>query len=185
MDERNGEQPANIKVCDHDEPCACHVVGYTQGKDKAHFEVRNALDAGHAQDCGCEPCLTARHVMHRWFATQHETAGDPSLGEALEGVAYDYITNILSGTARAEMIRVLSEDPDFDAEACDAVLRIQADAIASSVMAILPRVNRELLHIIATVLVGHSHQATAMAESFARDALMLGRLGRARQDEED
>ena len=81
------------------------------------------------------------------------------------------------------MISVLSEDPGFDAEACDAVLRIQADAIASSVMAILPRVNQELLHIIATVLVGYSHQATQMAESFARDALMLGRLGR--EDEED
>ncbi|MYE41251.1 MAG: hypothetical protein F4X27_13655 [Chloroflexi bacterium] len=173
----------STKVCDHDEPCACYVEGYTQGKDKAHFEVRNSLDAGHARDCGCEPCLTARHVMRQWFATQHEMAGDPSLGEALEGVAYDYITNIPSGTAHTHMISVLSEDPGFDAEACDAVLRIQADAIASSVMAILPRVNQELLHIIATVLVGHSHQAPQMAESFARDALMLGRLGR--EDEED
>ena len=171
------------KVCDHDEPCACYVEGYTQGKDKAHFEVRNSLDAGHAQDCGCEPCLTARHVMRRWFATQHEMTGGPSLGEALEGVAYDYIANILSETARDEMISVLSEDPDFDAAACDAPLRLQANAIASSVMASLPRVNQELLHIIATVLVGHSHQSTAMAESFARDALMLGRLGR--EDKED
>ena len=33
MDERNGEQPANNKVCDHDEPCACYVEGYTQGKE--------------------------------------------------------------------------------------------------------------------------------------------------------
>ena len=32
----------SIKVCDHDEPCACYVEGYAQGKDKAHFEVRNA-----------------------------------------------------------------------------------------------------------------------------------------------
>jgi len=175
----------STKVCDHDEPCACYVEGYTQGKDKAHFEVRNSLDAGHARDCGCEPCLTARHVMRQWFATQHKITGDPSLGEALEGVAYDYITNILSETARAHIINVLSEAPDFDAEACDAVLRIQADAIADAVMAALPRVNREALRIIATVLVGHSHQATQMAESFARDALMLGRLGRGREDEED
>ncbi len=158
------------KVCDHDEPCACYVEGYAQGKDKAHFEVRNALDAGHAQDCGCEPCLTARSIMRRWFATQHETTGDPSLGEALEGVAYNYIANILSETARDEMISVLSEDPDFDAAACDDVLRMQAHVISSSVMSSLPRVNQELLHIIATALVGHSHQATAMAESFARDA---------------
>ena len=97
-------------------------------------------------------------------------------------MAYNYITNILQETARADMIRVLSEDPDFDAEACDAPLRLQAHVISSSVMASLPRVNRELLRIIATVLVGHSHQAAQMAESFARNALLLGRLDR--EDEE-
>ena len=158
------------KVCDHDEPCGCYVEGYAQGKDKAHFEVRGVLDAGHAQDCGCEPCLTAREVLHRWFATQHEAAGDPAMGGALEEVAYNYIANILSETARDEMISVLSEDPAFDAAACDDVLRMQAHVISSSVMSSLPRVNQELLYIIATALVGHSHQATAMAESFARDA---------------
>ena len=170
------------KVCDHDEPCACYVEGYAQGKDKAHFEVRGVLDAGHADDCGCEPCNTAREVLRRWFAMGHETAGDPSMATTLEQVAQDYITNLIEATAYADMVRVLSEDPGFDAEACDAPLRMQANLISSTVMASMPRVNRETLRIIATILVGHSHQAALMAESFARNALLLGRLDR--EDEE-
>ena len=58
------------QVCDHDEPCGCYVEGYAQGKDKAHFEVRNILGAGHADGCGCEPCQTLQQVAlqlaERW-----------------------------------------------------------------------------------------------------------------------
>ena len=54
-------------VCDHDEPCGCYVEGYFQGKDKAHLEVRKVLAAGHAADCGCEPCRTVREVLRRGY----------------------------------------------------------------------------------------------------------------------
>lgn len=50
------------QVCDHEEPCACYVEGYAQGREKAHFEVRNALENGHSDQCGCEPCKTFLHV---------------------------------------------------------------------------------------------------------------------------
>ena len=53
------------QVCDHEEACGCYVEGYTQGKDKAHFEIRHIRDAGHVGDCGCEPCKTVREVV-RW-----------------------------------------------------------------------------------------------------------------------
>ena len=43
--------------------CACYGSGYTNGKDKAHFEVRT-WDGGHADGCGCEPCQTVRAVAH-------------------------------------------------------------------------------------------------------------------------
>ena len=172
------KQGNETRVCDHEDPCGCYAEGYAQGKNKAHFEIRGVLDAGHADDCGCEPCLTSREVLHRWFATGYERTGDPSLVPAIEEVAQDYITKLIEAAAYAEMVRVLSEDPNFDAEASDAPLRMQADLIASTVMASMPRVNREILHIIATALVGHSHQAAGLAESFARDALALGRLGK-------
>ena len=46
--------------------------GYAAGKDKAHFEVRNVLEASHADHCGCEPCITVRIVAlqlaRRWGA---------------------------------------------------------------------------------------------------------------------
>ena len=57
-------------ACDHEETCGCYVEGYVQGKDKAHFEVRNILQANHAAECGCEPCQTLRQVAlqlaRRW-----------------------------------------------------------------------------------------------------------------------
>lgn len=45
-----------LQLCDHDEPCGCYVAG----KDKAHFDIRNALLGGHAVDCGCESCKSIR-----------------------------------------------------------------------------------------------------------------------------
>ena len=50
--------------------CDAYGAGYSAGKSKAHFEVRNLdhdLDAG----CGCEPCKTARIVRARRGATRH------------------------------------------------------------------------------------------------------------------
>ena len=67
QDGRIGSDP---QVCDCDLPCGCYVEGYAQGKDKAHFEVRNILRAGHADGCGCEPCQTLQQVAlqlaERW-----------------------------------------------------------------------------------------------------------------------
>ena len=69
QDGRIGSDP---QKCDHDEPCGCYVEGYAQGRDKAHFELRNILGAGHADGCGCEPCRTLREVAlqmaDRWGA---------------------------------------------------------------------------------------------------------------------
>ena len=45
------------------ELCGCYVEGYAQGKDKAHFEVRQLLGANHATGCGCEPCKTVQAVL--------------------------------------------------------------------------------------------------------------------------
>ena len=63
MDSMNDKKSAEARVCDHEETCACYVEGYAQGKDKAHFEVRNARDGNHASDCCCEPCKTVRAVL--------------------------------------------------------------------------------------------------------------------------
>ena len=49
--------------CDHGDPCACYGEGYATGKGAAHLEIRTILDGGHAQGCGCEPCLTVRAVL--------------------------------------------------------------------------------------------------------------------------
>ena len=47
------------------EPCACYAEGYAQGKEKAHFEIRAALDSNHATSCGCEPCEPVREILRR------------------------------------------------------------------------------------------------------------------------
>ena len=52
-------------VCDCPEPCACYAEGYAQGKEKAHFEIRNVIDSNHADRCGCEPCITVREIARR------------------------------------------------------------------------------------------------------------------------
>ena len=52
-------------VCDCPEPCGCYAEGYAHGKEKAHFEVRMALDSNHAARCGCEPCMTVREILSR------------------------------------------------------------------------------------------------------------------------
>ena len=46
--------------CIHDSECPCYSMGYSDGKDKAHFELRAHVRANHAADCGCEPCKTER-----------------------------------------------------------------------------------------------------------------------------
>ena len=38
---------------------------YAAGKDKANFDLRH-WDRSHANDCGCEPCVTVRAVL--WTA---------------------------------------------------------------------------------------------------------------------
>ena len=46
--------------------CAAYGDGYSDGKDKAYFEIDVALDeANHAAGCGCRPCATVRAVLER------------------------------------------------------------------------------------------------------------------------
>lgn len=42
--------------------CAGFAEGYTQGKAKAHMEVRHQHTSRHSDDCGCAPCSTVRQV---------------------------------------------------------------------------------------------------------------------------
>ena len=58
----------------HHEPAGCQLPGcgrcadfnegYTAGKGKAHFEVRD-LDHDPDAGCGCDPCKTIRIVRAR------------------------------------------------------------------------------------------------------------------------
>ena len=56
---------------------AAYGQGYADGKDKAHMEVRTIATAGHAWDCGCEPCITARAVLIAYLPDLAE-CGAPS-----------------------------------------------------------------------------------------------------------
>ena len=47
----------------HNDDSPDYGQGYAEGKDKVHMEVRTIAGAGHAWDCGCEPCITARAVL--------------------------------------------------------------------------------------------------------------------------
>ena len=46
-------------------------TGYSVGKAKAHFEIRQWRPGNHSHDCGCEVCLTVRRVL-----TEYEYAKD-------------------------------------------------------------------------------------------------------------
>ena len=45
--------------------CGCYVEGYSDGKDKAHFETREMTADHDWRNCGCEPCITVRAVLKR------------------------------------------------------------------------------------------------------------------------
>ena len=45
--------------------CGIYSVGYSAGKDKAHFEVRAWRPDDHSRACSCNPCRTARAVLDR------------------------------------------------------------------------------------------------------------------------
>ena len=51
------------RVCDCPEPCACYSEGYTQGKEKAYFEINNFDWTNHAKGCGCKGCATFGKVI--------------------------------------------------------------------------------------------------------------------------
>ena len=52
-------------VCNCPEPCACYAEGYTQGRDKAYFEMNNFNWTQHAKGCACEGCTAFGKVMVR------------------------------------------------------------------------------------------------------------------------
>ena len=45
--------------------CEAYGDGYTAGKEKAYFEVRNWSPTDHAPSCGCNPCMAARSVIEK------------------------------------------------------------------------------------------------------------------------
>ena len=57
--------------------CADFFEGYSVGKAKTHFELRN-LDHDPAVGCGCEPCKTARIVRARRGAAARYAVRDVS-----------------------------------------------------------------------------------------------------------
>ena len=52
-------------ACNCPEPCACYAEGYTQGKDKAYFEMNNFDWTQHAKGCVCEGCTAFGKVLVR------------------------------------------------------------------------------------------------------------------------
>ena len=62
------------QVGDCPEPCACYCEGYTQGKDKAYFEMSNFDWTQHAKGCGCEPCSAFGKVLVRML--EHMATGE-------------------------------------------------------------------------------------------------------------
>ena len=45
--------------------CEAYGDGYTAGKEKAYFEVRNWHPKEHAPSCGCNACMAARSVIEK------------------------------------------------------------------------------------------------------------------------
>ena len=43
--------------------CGCYTEGYLDGKNKAHFEIREMTAHHDWRNCGCEPCITVRAVL--------------------------------------------------------------------------------------------------------------------------
>ena len=70
QDERTHESASfahNYAAC-QDPACAlCDAYGdgYSAGKEKAYFEVRNWHPKQHAPSCGCNPCMAARSVLSK------------------------------------------------------------------------------------------------------------------------
>ena len=55
--------------CDHPDPCGCYADGYAAGKERAHWEVRNAGLGVHDAGCGCEARRAADRVLEIWLET--------------------------------------------------------------------------------------------------------------------
>ena len=49
--------------CDHPDPCACYAEGFAAGRERAHWEVRNAGLGVHDAGCGCDACMSAARVL--------------------------------------------------------------------------------------------------------------------------
>ena len=62
-----GESTHDYAVCQAPICALCDAYGdgYTAGKEKAYFEVRNWHPKEHAPSCGCNPCMAARSVMSK------------------------------------------------------------------------------------------------------------------------
>ena len=49
--------------CDHPDPCACYAEGFAAGRERAHWEVRNAGLGVPDGGCGCDACMSAARVL--------------------------------------------------------------------------------------------------------------------------
>ena len=53
------------RVCDCPEAYGRYAKGYSQGKDRAYFEMSNFDWTQHAKGCGCEQCSAFGKVLVR------------------------------------------------------------------------------------------------------------------------
>ena len=85
-------------VYDCPEPCACYAEGYTQGKDKAYFEMNNFDWTQHAKCCGCEGCTAFGKVLVRML--KHMAASEDQEGRL---VAFHF-TSWQNGSLESEKL---------------------------------------------------------------------------------
>ena len=45
--------------------CSCFENGYEAGKEKSYFELEHWQPGDHPASCGCQPCVTARSIVHK------------------------------------------------------------------------------------------------------------------------
>ena len=93
-------------VCQHDVECDC----YHQGKEASLWEMINALRAGHAPDCGCDPCYAARSVISGFIFKRKvppESSGNPWVCNTLK-LAEDFVFQVVRVTVHAQVTQRLS-----------------------------------------------------------------------------
>ena len=60
--------------CLHEQQCPCYGQGFSDGKDKAHFELQSHIRAQHDGGCGCAKCVTIRAILTPMILREAEAA---------------------------------------------------------------------------------------------------------------